>query len=193
MKILIIGDSNSYGWDPRDFLGRPYKKPWPVFLKDAGFEVAVDAVPGCEIPHFPQLIDSTVSMINREQPDILMLMLGSNDILNMNNPNADLATGRMKQLVKSIRNSTCAEVRIILMAIPEIRIPGGYYEAGQKYNECLRQIAKELNCDFFQYDGELLLAYDGVHLTEAGYRLLGEAAVKYIENDSIHTKHEESL
>ena len=184
MKILIIGDSNSYGWDPRDFLGRPYKKPWPVFLKDAGFEVAVDAVPGCEIPHFPQLIESTNLMIELEQPDILMLMLGSNDILNMNDPDADVAAGRMKQFAKSIRNSAGARMRIILMAIPEIRIPGGYQEAGQKYNERLRQLAENISCEFFKYDDELPLAYDGVHLTEEGHRLLGEVAVKYIENDS---------
>ena len=181
MKIFIIGDSNTYGWDPRDIFGGPYGDPWPVFLKEAGHEVAVDAVPGCEIPYFPQLIESTVSMVNREQPDILMLMLGSNDILNMNEPDAGVAAGRMEKLVNSIRDSVLNEVQIILMAIPGIRIPGGYLEAGQEYNERLGQLARDRRCGFFQYDGELPLAFDGVHLTEEGHRLLGEAAVKYIK------------
>ena len=178
---MIIGDSNTYGWDPRDFFGEPYKKPWPKFLKEAGFEVLVDAMPGREIPHFAESINSKIAMIKKERPDILMIMLGSNDILNMYEPNVDVAFDRMKNFADNIKDSFESAANIILMAIPKIKIPGGYPLAGMQYNACLKQFALDLGFSFFKCDKELPLSYDGVHLTEEGHGMLGKAVVRYIK------------
>ena len=31
--ILCYGDSNTFGYDPRDFFGTPYDSPWPALLE----------------------------------------------------------------------------------------------------------------------------------------------------------------
>ena len=179
-KLLILGDSNTWGWDPADFMGGPYERPWPYYLKKAGHTVVVDAMPGREIPHTPQLLELTMKSIRREHADLLLVMLGSNDILNMYQPDAGPALRRMTRLVEMIRKEADADLQILLMGIPRICVPGDYAEAGEAYNLGLEQIAREHGCLFLPADAHLPLACDGVHLTEEGHRRVGEKAVEFV-------------
>lgn len=77
MKILCIGDSNTYGYDPRSYLGSRYPAEvrWTDRLEDC--EVINCGVNGLKVPR-----DSFryAGMINANQPDLVIVMLGTNDL-----------------------------------------------------------------------------------------------------------------
>lgn len=59
-KLLCLGDSNTYGYDPRSCLGGCYPAAWPEILAKL-----------------------TDALIRRQLPaDLLILLLGTNDMLN---------------------------------------------------------------------------------------------------------------
>lgn len=173
MKIFIIGDSNTYGWDPRDAFGTPYEKPWPYFLKDAGHSVGVFAVPGYEIPHSRGHLEKIKELIYREDPELLLIMLGSNDILNLGMSAGDIALKRMENFVEFILDNTFEDMKLLLMAIPPIAIPGEYPELGRTYNAGLKRLAESKGCLYFETMQTLELQYDGVHLTAKSHEILG--------------------
>ena len=97
MKILCIGDSNTYGYDPRSYFGSRYPAEvrWTDRLKN--HEVINCGVNGQTIPRgqsrFPGLI-----RVN--EPDLVIVMLGTNDLLS--GLDAEQITDRMEGFLDSI-------------------------------------------------------------------------------------------
>ena len=77
MKLLCLGDSNTYGYDPRSYFGSRYpeKSCWTGLLD--GWEVINCGMNGLVVP-----TDSKVwkNLIESRKPDPVTVMLGSNDL-----------------------------------------------------------------------------------------------------------------
>ena len=73
MRILCFGDSNTYGYDPRDFFGGRYDACWVDLLaKRSGWDIINAGSNGREIPANPCPLPAH---------DIFLVMLGTNDLL----------------------------------------------------------------------------------------------------------------
>ena len=161
MKILCFGDSNTYGYDPRSFLGdrSPAECRWADLLaKRLGWESINAGENGREIP---------VQAVKLEPADLLIIMLGTNDLLQGKSPAA--VRERMERFLSELD----FERNRILLVIPPPMKRGAWVP-----DQALVDASRTLD-----YGGlgvrcigpwDLPLCYDGVHLTEEGHVLLAE-------------------
>ena len=81
MNVICFGDSNTYGYDPRSWLGGRYDTDsrWvDILASETGWTVRNMGVNGREIPRtVPDLPSDT---------NLLIVMLGSNDLLQGRGP-----------------------------------------------------------------------------------------------------------
>ncbi|MBQ6314260.1 MAG: hypothetical protein IJI11_01505, partial [Mogibacterium sp.] len=121
MKILCIGDSNTYGYDPRSYLGARYPEEvhWTDRLKVAGASIfksdgtgvfksegtgewdVINA--GMNGMTAARARASFAGRIRMEDPDLVIVMLGTNDILVGYDP--EETAERIDALVRSIKSS----------------------------------------------------------------------------------------
>lgn len=78
MRLLCIGDSNTYGYDPRSYFGSRYPDTvyWAGSLKS--WTVFNYGMNGLSVPTESK---SWQNLIENRNPDFITVMLGSNDIL----------------------------------------------------------------------------------------------------------------
>ena len=76
MRVLCIGDSNTYGYDPRTYFGSRY--PAEVRWTDRldGYEVINCGMNGLPVPYDSRPF---TDLIRTYSPDLVVVMLGSND------------------------------------------------------------------------------------------------------------------
>ena len=99
-KIVCIGDSNTYGYDPRSYLADRYAKNvrWTGLLKEAGFEVINLGMNGVCIPKDGKTL---LPLLAQYEPyDLCVIMLGSNDLLT--GADAKETGQRMKAFLKDL-------------------------------------------------------------------------------------------
>lgn len=79
----MLRDSNTYGYDPRSYLGGRYPDSvrWTCLLKKHGWEIRNERQNGRSIPQSDGEINLTVQSLCRMEADILTVMLGNNDLL----------------------------------------------------------------------------------------------------------------
>lgn len=125
-RILCFGDSNTWGFDPRDPIESRYppESRWPDLLAEAtGWEVINMGLNGRTIPHRKSELGDALSQIRRELPlDCLILMLGSNDALTMDAPSPDAVARRMDAFLSALRQEF-PELPILLVSPPPVEIP----------------------------------------------------------------------
>ena len=110
MNILCFGDSNTFGYDPRGFFGGCYDKPWTQLLSEkSGWNVRNQGENGREVPILP------VSFT--ENYDLLVIMLGTNDLLQGNS--VDAIARRMEAFLTSISRE---KLSILLIAPPPMKL-----------------------------------------------------------------------
>ena len=82
-RLLCYGDSNTYGYDPRSFLGERYPESvrWTALLNAAYWDVINRGENGRSIPRLDREIEAAVQTICGIETDALTVMLGSNDLL----------------------------------------------------------------------------------------------------------------
>ena len=163
MTILCFGDSNTFGYDPRSFLGDRYDLPWPEALAAlTGWNVRNNGSCGRRVP-----AGETVFPKNAE---LILVMLGTNDLLNGDDPRS-IAKRMARFLSTSDRGKT------VLIAPPPLcrgewvsgdalilrsRLLAGAYQT----------VAERLGIRFLDAgEWRIPLCFDGVHFTEEGHRL----------------------
>lgn len=175
MKIVCYGDSNTYGYDPRGYSGGQYDAPWPEILsKKLSCTVLNWGVNGQEIP--------TRAVSFPADTDLLIIMLGTNDLLQSWTPEA--ACGKMEQFLKSI---TLNRDKILLIAPPPMK--RGQWVTNQALIDASIALAKHFHNLAERLDVRFLdagewnipLAYDGVHLTEEGHRAFSQRLIKHLQ------------
>ena len=177
MTVLCFGDSNTYGYDPRSFLGERYPTDvrWTGLLaRDNGWRVLEAGQNGREIPHTPGELDALGRLPGRCGPlDAAVVMLGSNDLLQ--GLDAAGAAVRMERCLLRLLDTLPPEA--ILLTTPPPMVRGAWVAEDRLVEESARlaeqyeALARRLGVRFAdagKWGVELL--FDGVHFSEAGHR-----------------------
>ena len=181
MRILCFGDSNTYGFDPRGYFGDRYngEDRWVDLLaKQTGFAVINAGINGREIPRssYPSL-----SQNKRVSADILLVMLGTNDLLQ--GASAEEVADRMECFLRL--QLPCFQ-QILLVTPPPMKrgawVPTDTlvtqsFQLAEQY----KLLAEKLNILFVDTrQWNIELAFDGVHFTEAGHQSFAKHLINVI-------------
>ena len=134
-----------------------------------GLQVPTDSVP------WQKLIDE-------KQPDLVIIMLGTNDLLD--GRSAEIVSSRMENYLKELRET---RKPILLIAPPPLK-PGAWVEDESQIAESrilgalYRDICERLHMDFADAgDWNVELSFDGVHFTEAGHEAFAEGLKNHLK------------
>jgi lysophospholipase L1-like esterase len=194
MKIICYGDSNTYGFDPRiGTPGRQAKKDrWTGILDNMPeYEIINEGMNGRTIPDCDAAYNSLGSIIRHNMSaDILLIMLGTNDMFMLRGATAAVLGERMRAMfenvpeLRSFRDCTGKRICLISPPAPSRRVL--FYEmigvpASQTADEVAgimeelpgvyAQVASDWQVDFIdagKWNIELL--FDGLHFSEKGHR-----------------------
>lgn len=166
MNVICFGDSNTYGYDPRSWLGGRYDTDsrWvDILAEETGWTVRNMGANGREIPRTAFEIPSDT--------DLLIAMLGSNDLLQGRGP--EEAAGKLERFLSAL---PLPRDHILLIAPPPM-CRGEWVPSQQlidnshTFAQCCRSLAERLGVRFADAgDWDIPMAYDGVHFTERGHR-----------------------
>lgn len=166
MKVICFGDSNTYGHDPRSWLGGRYDADsrWvDILAAETGWEVCSMGQNGREIPRSAPSFPADT--------DLLILMLGTNDLFQSCSP--EEATSKLGHFLSGL---SLKPDQILLIAPPPMAL-GQWVPSQQLIDDSrafaryCRSLAQGLGIHFADAgDWDISLAYDGVHFTEQGHR-----------------------
>ena len=178
-RLLCYGDSNTYGYDPRSYLGGRYPESirWTALLKGCGWKVHNAGGNGRSIPRSDREIDIAVQALCRMDADILTVMLGSNDLLQATRTSAKECAERMERFLTALLNADgWSNSRKILLVAPPPMALGAWVQdeeiiAASRYlPECYEDTARPLGIDYADAGAwGVGLSYDGVHFSEKGH------------------------
>ncbi len=166
MKVICFGDSNTYGYDPRLWLGGRYDADsrWvDILAAETGWEICNMGLNGREIP-----VSAPAFPVDT---GLLVLMLGTNDLLQGCSP--EQAAGKLEHFLSGL---WLKPDQILLIAPPPMIL--GEWVASQQliddshtFAKCCQTLAEHLRIRFANAGKwDISLAYDGVHFTEQGHR-----------------------
>lgn len=188
--IICYGDSNTYGYDPRSFMGDryPYEVRWTGILESkAGWKIKNHGINGRCIPHNPSQLHFVCEQVKewaRETaPVFLWVMLGTNDLLMEPGFTAEDTALRMKHFLERILKEPVlksGDIRLRLITPPCMEYGAWVseerlYRESRKLDVAYRKIAECLKIDFTGTgEWEIPLVFDGVHFSEEGHRRFAE-------------------
>ena len=179
-RILCIGDSNTYGYDPRSYFGDRYPEDlrWTGLLQKAGWEIINCGQNGREIP------------AREAQPlDLVTVMLGANDLLQHSRYAAEDVTARMETFL-SYLIATLPGVRFLLIVPPPMRSGAWVNEdrlpvASARLGKYYREVAARLGIAFADSgEWDVGLCFDGVHFTPEGHRAFAEGMLTALQQQN---------
>ena len=177
MKVVCYGDSNTFGYDPRSYIGERYaaNARWvDILAKKTGWEIRNNGMNGREIP--------CREVVFPKSTDILFVMLGTNDLLQGNCP--QVVAERMENFLNHL---TIEKSHIVLIAPPPMRfgewvIHQNLVDSSVLLAEHYQRVAEHIGVWFV--DGSkwnISLAYDGVHFTEDGHRAFADGLYHWLK------------
>lgn len=176
-RLLCYGDSNTYGYDPRSYLGGRYPEAvrWATLLNAESWEVINRGENGRSIPKLDQEIETAIQTIRGAKTDILTIMLGSNDLLQCRGLAAEVCGERMERFLRAILVEVQTDFKILLIAPPPMEL-GAWVNDQRTVEESRRltglyeTVAHRLGVAFADAGAwNVGLAYDGVHFSEEGH------------------------
>ncbi len=178
-RLLCYGDSNTYGYDPRSYLGGRYPESvrWTALLRGYGWDVINRGENGRSIPRGDGEIKAVVQSLYHMEADILTVMLGSNDLLQPSCPSARECADRMERFLTALLHvDGWDKTRKILLVAPPPMALGTWVQdeetiaASHSLAGYYKDIAQMLGIGFADAGSwEIGLTYDGVHFSEAGH------------------------
>ncbi|MCF0105486.1 MAG: hypothetical protein HUJ53_01860 [Holdemanella sp.] len=164
MKIVVIGDSNAYGFDP--YNGR-YLNPWPKLLSEyINKEVINHGMNGMMISHV-----NPDTLYGIDKHDLILIQLGTNDILN--GFFMDYIEKKLDKMIDIFKEYT------VIYLIPK----------DVKGFPSLVNLFQSKSMDTINLnEWDIDLSYDGIHFTERGHEqlakfiythILGYVTIKY--------------
>ena len=166
MNVICFGNSNTYGYDPHSYLGDRYDaySRWvDILAEETGWSICNMGQNGREIP--------TVAPSFPADTDLLIFMLGTNDLLQGRSP--EQAAVSLKRFLSDI---SLERSKLLLIAPPPLK--RGAWVPDQQliddscaYARLCQTLAEQLGIHFADAGKwDIPLAYDGVHFTEQGHR-----------------------
>ena len=184
MRMLCYGDSNTYGYDPRGFVGDRYQKEsrWvDILAQKLKWEIQNEGQNGREIPIRPFQYQRAGELLTSNPPNIFAIMLGTNDLLR--GYSAVVACSRMEAFMWYIQPK-CRE--ILLIAPPPMK-RGAWVTEESLIAESVKLAVEYQNLSqrlgiAFAKAGQwnVPLAFDGVHFTEQGHRAFAKGLYAYL-------------
>ena len=186
-RILCYGDSNTYGYDPRSFLGDRYPADvrWTGLLAaDLGIPVHNSGQNGRTIPRTEWALEQAAQF--PAGTDLAVIMLGSNDLLQTSGFTARDTAARMENFLWHLL--VRSDVGAILLISPPPMRTGAWVTEERLLTESARlareyeALARRLGIRFAdagQWDVELV--FDGVHFSEAGHRAFARGLRSLLE------------
>ena len=166
MKVICFGDSNTYGYDPRDYFGGRYDADsrWvDILAVETGWTISNMGQNGREIPSAaPAFPDDT---------DLLIVMLGTNDLLQGRNP--EQTAERLERFLTAV---PLERSKMLLIAPPPMTlgewVPSQeFVNDSHSFDRLCQALAEQLGVRFADAGKwDISLAYDGVHFTEQGHK-----------------------
>ena len=167
MDFLCYGDSNTYGYDPRSWLGTRYPANcrWPELLAaKTGVSVINDGECGRRIPKHIPLTQNPI-----------LVMLGTNDLLE----------GCSAKITAKMMENALIDVKYVLLIAPPPFHAGTWILDSAIIQESIqlahyyKTIAYDHNFRFLDAGlWDIPLTYDGVHFTEEGHRILADTILQ---------------
>ena len=178
MHIICFGDSNTFGFDPRSYLDCRYapEHRWvDILAAQTLWNVRNNGMNGREIPSgeitFPKSMD------------LLIIMLGTNDLLQGASP--EEASQRMERF---LNNLSIEKQKILLIAPPPMK-RGEWVTEDTLVDHSIqlakhyRSLAERLGIHFADAgQWNVAIAYDGVHFTEEGNKVFARNLLEFIKN-----------
>ena len=179
MKILCFGDSNTYGYDPRSYFGGQYpaQNRWVDLLAQKLDCKAVSAGEnGREIPRREGELQRFDLMLSNQKPlDLLLVMLGGNDLLQGNS--VEVVAQRMETFLTRI---PLEQSQIVLIGPPRMQ-PGAWITDDRLLEDCVRlndayrKVAERQGIRFVDAtDWDIEVTFNGVHYSEKGHQTFAE-------------------
>ena len=190
--IICYGDSNTYGFDPRSFLGGRYDKNnrcCDLVQKNTGFNMVNCGENGRTIPVEDFEFRLLDKMLEYNAPvDGVVVMLGSNDMLLCGSGNAYKTADKMENLIVHLK-AKAPNAKILLLTPPPVNIPSAIIkEKMQILNTLYKEIAQKQKIHFADTGTwNLSLSHDGVHLSEEGHHSFA-ANIQFILMDVMGLK-----
>lgn len=194
MKIICYGDSNTYGYDPRTGTpGRHAKNDrWTGILDDMpDFEVINEGMCGRTIPDNNAAYKALGSIIrNSMSADILLIMLGTNDMFMLRGATAGMLGRRMRAMFENVPElcefRDCEDKHICLISPPGPSQSVLFYEmVGIPVSQTAWEVSKIMEALPGEYAAvaadwkvdfadagkwNIDLLFDGLHFSEEGHR-----------------------
>ena len=205
-QVLVYADSLTWGIVPDTRERLPFHQRWPIVMEAAlnatgrSVRVIEDALNGRRTVWEDPFKAGRNGLLGLEQRmevnsplSVVLLMLGTNDFQSMHEHNAWHSAQGIASLVHAIRRAPIEPgmpiPRVIVIAPPPARVPKGAiapkFQGAEAKSfglaEAYRQIAKELNCQFFD-SGTVIQSssIDGVHLDGDQHAVLGRAMAEMV-------------
>lgn len=186
MRVLCFGSSNTYGYDPRNYIADRYPPDarWPDLLAEkTGWEVVNMGLNGRRVPRRESDYEMFLELLAAKGPaDLLLIMLGSNDIFNgMKAPRVAL---RMETFINLI---PLEREKIVLLGQPPAQrgtwIPDDkLIIETARLNEEYAALAEKMGVRFIDgSDWGAIMCHDGTHFTEEGHRAFAEGLYRALQ------------
>lgn len=184
MRMLCYGDSNTYGYDPRGFVGDRYPAEchWvDILAQKLKWEIQNEGQNGREIPSQPFQYQRAGELLTPNPPEIFAIMLGTNDLLQ--GYSAVETCSRMEAFLRYLQPK-CG--RLLLIAPPPMKRGEWVTEESLiaesvKLAEAYQALSQKLGIAFVNAgQWNVPLAFDGVHFTEQGHRAFAEGIYAYL-------------
>ena len=200
--ILIYGDSNSWGFDPRtkERYSRDIRWTW-VLRRQLGeeFEVIDEALNGRTIAQDDSLEPGRNGatyllpcLLSHKPIDLIILMLGTNNLKDRFSLSAfDIAKG-IGLLIQIIKKSETgpngSAPKVLVLAPPPLGPLSEFAESfihgtskSEQLGEHFQRVAAEQNCEYLDTSKLIVSSHvDGVHFDPVEHRKLGEAVAKNV-------------
>ena len=180
-KLILFGDSNTYGYDPRGFMGGRYPEEtrWATIVRkelEGSYEVIEEGMNGRQIPYVADSYFTGV-LSNLTCEDVFLMMLGTNDILLTYNPDPKQAIEKMRNILSYIKDSFKGTFIMIAPPYIEATEPGlqRYNDASIEMNKHFMDLAKEYEVKALDASSwNIEMGYDGVHFSVEGHKQFAE-------------------
>ena len=176
-QLLCYGDSNTYGYDPRSYLGGRYPKSvrWTALLNAGDWKVINKGENGRPIPKLDQEIKSASSAIQCSKAEAVVVMLGSNDLLQCPGLSSETCRTQLERFLTALLVKAQVDLKILLVAPPPMEM-GAWVsdprtvEESRKLAGCYEATAHRLGIAFADAGTwGIELTYDGVHFSAEGH------------------------
>ena len=179
MKIFCIGDSNTYGYDPRSYIGSRYPADvrWTDRLE--GCEVINCGVNGMTVPRgqtrYPGLI-------RLNDPDLVTVMLGTNDLC------SGLSAEAIAERMGAFLDTIISGGKPVLLISPPVLQFGDWVmdddmlEESEELGSAYRELAECKGCLFTDSaEWNIEVTYDGVHFIPESHEVFAQKLGEVLE------------